>query len=633
MNPGAAQDSALAIAVESASSPQRPERWWTSARLWRWTLRRKLLLAIALCLLPLAVLLAWSVRERAAERRAAEIHANREMAEAVAAAFDAQVRDIDHQLAAIGLALGWRFDLDNLPVVQAYLTLNRASYRAVVLLAFVDPSGRVVAADPPDAVGSQLGSEWYVQAAMQTHETVFSDVLPISEGVVWWAAARGVYRANGELAGALVSYMDPATLEEVLRLDRVGSAGVAVVDRQGRIVYHNQHVHATWEERDLSSLPHVAAALRGGTETTEQFRDPFDGRVRLGAAVPIERLGWVALADRPLDEVMAPIEEAARREATLFAVVVLLDLIGAAALAVTLTRPLRSLAVGMAAVEGGNLRSRVPAHGSDEVADLARRFNAMAEHLDALEAERQGFSAMVAHDLRSPLTAVRGTAQLLLRQLSRGNLDAAALEHGLETIVRESDRVANLASELSEASQVATGRLEIHPEPTDLVALAAEAVERLRASGISQPVRFAPPPAPIVVAADPARIARVLDNLLSNAAKYSAPNAPIDVATYSDGQAHVSVRDYGIGIPSEELPRLFRRFYRTREARRGRQSGLGLGLYISHEIVAAHGGRLRVESHVGKGSCFTVDLPLADSKPPDSRPSDASVAAPRAPGS
>jgi signal transduction histidine kinase len=319
----------------------------------------------------------------------------------------------------------------------------------------------------------------------------------------------------------------------------------------------------------------------------------------------------MALADRPLDEVMAPIEEAARREAGLFAAVVLLDLAGAALLAVTLTRPLRSLAAAMSAIEGGNLDSRLAVRGSDEVAELARRFNAMAERLHALELERQGFSAMVAHDLRSPLTAIRGTAQLLERHLQRGSADRATLEHGLATIIRESDRVAHLASELSDASQAAAGRLELRLEPVDLVALTQQAIERLRASGASQPVHYTPAPAPIWVHADPARLARVLDNLLSNAAKYSEPDAPIEVATYADGQAHVSVRDHGVGIPAEELPRLFHRFYRTPEARRGRQSGLGLGLYISHQIVGAHGGQVRVESRVGAGSCFTVDLPLA----------------------
>lgn len=611
MNPTAPRLAERAAQPRSQPAPGAPPlavRAW----LWRWTLRRKLLLAITLCLLPLALLLAWSVGERAAERRAAEIRANRDMAAAVAAAFEAHARDIDHQLVAIALALGWRFELDNHPVVQAYLTLNRAPYRAVVLLAFVDLSGRVVAADPADAVGAQLGGEWYVQAAVRTRDTVFSDVLPAGDGTVWWAAARGVYRSNGDLAGVLVSYTDPQTLDEALQLDRVGSAGIAVVDRQGRVAYHSQHPLASWEQRDFSALPHVRAALQHGSVTSEQFRDPFDGRVRLGAAAPIPSLGWVALADRPLDEVMAPIEEAARREAGLFAAVVLLDLAGAALLAVTLTRPLRSLAAAMSAVEGGNLGSRLPVRGSDEVADLARRFNAMAERLHALELERQGFSAMVAHDLRSPLTAIRGTAQLLQRHLHRGSADRATLEQGLATIIRESDRVAHLASELSDASQAAAGRLELRLEQVDLAALTQQAVERLRASGAPQPVRYTPAPAPIWLRADPARLARVLDNLLTNAAKYSDPDAPIEVATYADGQAHVSVRDHGVGIPPEELPRLFHRFYRTPEARRGQQSGLGLGLYISHQIVVAHGGRLRVESRVGEGSCFTVDLPLAE---------------------
>jgi signal transduction histidine kinase len=110
--------------------------------------------------------------------------------------------------------------------------------------------------------------------------------------------------------------------------------------------------------------------------------------------------------------------------------------------------------------------------------------------------------------------------------------------------------------------------------------------------------------------ADPARIAQVLDNLLGNAAKYSPPDRSITVRVRGGAEATVSVEDRGPGIPAEELPRLFDRFYRTGQARGGPAHGTGLGLYISQEIAAAHHGGISVQSTPGHGSCFTLRLPL-----------------------
>jgi signal transduction histidine kinase len=350
----------------------------------------------------------------------------------------------------------------------------------------------------------------------------------------------------------------------------------------------------------------VRQALAGQTATSEQFIGPADAAPRLGAAAPIAGLGWVATADRPLSEALGPIEATARQEGVLLLIVLGLVLLLAAFLAYMLTQPLRALEAAVAAVRRGDYARRVAVHGSDEVADLAASFNAMAERLEALEQERVAFAAMVAHDLRSPLTAVRGTAQILQR---RGD-DDPDLQRGLETIVRETDRVARLAADFGDAVNAAAGQLELRPARVDLVELVVEAVERLKAAGTAQPIALDAVPQSIRVDADPQRIAQVLDNLLGNAAKYSPSDQPIAVQVRTNGEARVSVQDRGPGIAPEDLPRLFERFYRTRTARRGSKGGSGLGLYISQRIAAAHGGRLRAESTLGAGSCFTLILPL-----------------------
>ncbi len=608
----------LAGGEATEAVPQPARSFW-----WRWTLRRKLVAGVLLCLLPLALVLVQNIDQRYTTRRALELRANRELAEAARAVFEAYIRDLDHQLAAIGFVLGWRFDLDNYPVVQAYLTLNRVPQPTLALLALTDLDGQVIAADPPTGPGVALGAEPYVRAARATATTVVSDLLPAPDGgSPWFALARSVSRPDGTLVGVLVAYVDTGRLGEALALGRPAPASFALLDRQGRVVYLTGQPDLPWDRRDASGRAHVQRALQGETATSEQFVSPVSGEPSLGAAVPIPPLGWVATADRPLAEAMAPIDEAARQEIVVFLFVVLLALLLAVALAYTLTHPLRLLQAATLEVQRGNYSRRVPARGSDELADLAASFNAMAARLEALEQERQAFAAMVAHDLRSPLTAVRGRAQLLQRQAG----DDPALQRGLAQIIRETDRVARLARDLSDVTLAATGRLELRPRAVDVVELVREALERLQGSGTTQPLQLTGERGPLWVEADPERLAQVLDNLLGNAVKYSPPDQPITVGVHAaDAMVRIAIRDRGPGIAPEDRAHLFERFYRSHRVRHEGTGGVGLGLYISREIVAAHGGRLEVESAVGQGSCFTVVLPRAPS-PPGTAPSLSAIA-------
>jgi signal transduction histidine kinase len=386
------------------------------------------------------------------------------------------------------------------------------------------------------------------------------------------------------------------------------------VDRQGRLVYDSERPELDWAQRDVSSVAHVGQALQGQLVVTERFTNPVTGAASMGAAVPVARLGWATTADRTLANALGPIDAAAQQEGLILGLVLLFALLVGAFLADTLTRPLRALQAAAGAIGRGDYGGQVPDEGHDEVAELGSRFNEMAARLQILEEERQAFAAMVAHDLRSPLTAVRGTAQLLQQRMG----DDATVQRRLDTIVRETDRVARLAADLGDAAGAAGGHLELRPIRVELGMLVRDAVERLQTAGAKQPVQLHAAPGPVWVDADPERLAQVLDNLLGNAAKYSPADQPIAVEVEAVPDARVIVRDRGPGIAPDELPHLFERFYRTHDARRGQQKGSGLGLYISHEIARAHGGDLTADSVLGAGSRFTLHLPLASA--PDAAP-------------
>lgn len=223
------------------------------------------------------------------------------------------------------------------------------------------------------------------------------------------------------------------------------------------------------------------------------------------------------------------------------------------------------------------------------------------------ETERlqQEFLAMATHELRNPLAGIKGNAQLMRRR-------AAYSERAVDAIVAQANQLDRLIEDLLLASQIEADRLELMPEKIDLVAEVLAAADAL---GVAEAlVCVEAPSVPVQVMADRQRLGQVFANLLTNAVKYSgAHGGEIVVRVDRAGdEAHVSFVDQGAGIPPEILPRIFDRFYRAPGAA-GRAPGLGLGLYISHRIVEAHGGRITVESEVGAGSTFTVVLPLRGS--------------------
>lgn len=221
------------------------------------------------------------------------------------------------------------------------------------------------------------------------------------------------------------------------------------------------------------------------------------------------------------------------------------------------------------------------------------------------EREQRDFIAMVAHDLKNPLAAIKGYAQLMQR---RGVYDTRSLT----TIATQADRLERLIDDLRDVARTDAGQVALERADADLTALTRAAIEEVQALTGAHRIRLDAPDEAVIGRWDAGRVAQVLDNLLANAVKYSPEGGEIAVRVEAneDG-ARVSVSDTGIGILPEALPRLFERFYRAPGGIATDRKGLGLGLYISKALIEAHGGRITVESVVGEGSTFTFTLPHA----------------------
>jgi signal transduction histidine kinase len=234
-----------------------------------------------------------------------------------------------------------------------------------------------------------------------------------------------------------------------------------------------------------------------------------------------------------------------------------------------------------------------------------------------LEQQKEDFLSAAAHDLKTPLTSIKGLAQILLRRMRRDQaISPEQLRDGLARIEQNATQMTALINELLDLSRLQMGEgLQLNRRPTDLVALVSRCVAVQGEATGSQRITVQALVPELVGTCDGDRLERVVANLLSNAAKYSPENAPITItirteeASNGAAWAILSVEDRGIGIPAEDLPHIFERFHRGRNV--GRETlGTGIGLSGARQIVEQHGGTIEVTSEEGAGSTFTVRLPL-----------------------
>jgi signal transduction histidine kinase len=225
---------------------------------------------------------------------------------------------------------------------------------------------------------------------------------------------------------------------------------------------------------------------------------------------------------------------------------------------------------------------------------------------------RDEFFSVASHELKTPITALLGNSQLLLRRAARSGTLAERERRSLEVIAEQARRLNRLAAALLDHSRIQAGKLIIERAPLDLCELLRRSADEIRPSLSNHTLELALPPAPVLVLGDDVRLTQVVQNLIGNAVKYSPAGGPIDVRLTTDGDwAELQVVDRGLGIPAAALPHLFQQFYRAPNVDTQAISGMGIGLFVIHEIVTQHGGTVAAASVEGHGSTFTVRLPLA----------------------
>lgn len=427
-----------------------------------------------------------------------------------------------------------------------------------------------------------------------------------------------VQAPDGSLAGAVGCGLETTRIASTVNsVTGEGDRNVIIVDERGRVVASDGKRIAPFT--DLSDLPPIQA-WRAQTEQAGVLRYGVPPQEWLAAFAPVPMPAWGVLVERPIAKDLSSVRGAREQAFGLLVIAVTLAALVALLVARYLTAPLNALAGAVSRFGSGDAAAPLPHAGISEVARLAAAFDQMRQDL-ALAAsgreqaiqQRDTFFSVAAHELKTPLTALLGQAQLFQRRAQREGSLSARDQRSLDVVVAQAQRLNSLITELLDVSRIEHGRLALERAPLDLNLLVARVIEEfqptvethsIRCEGLSS--------VPLLIDGDALRLEQVLHNLLSNAVKYSPDGGEVTVRlSRAPGEALVAISDTGIGIPAQALPQLFKRFFRAANAETRSISGMGVGLFVVYEIVTLHGGRLLVTSTEGQGSTFTMLLPLA----------------------
>lgn len=395
---------------------------------------------------------------------------------------------------------------------------------------------------------------------------------------------------------------------EIEKASCSSGAGVIIADND-RNVIESSGIETEWENIKTS---YAVDEAYNGADSSGEYKD--DGRIKfIYVAVPVIRNGDVAgivLMSCMMDDVYSVADNISKNLALVSLAAMLLPGAAAYVMSDRITRPINEITKAIESMDEGNLRQHVTVTGRDEISRLCNVFNQMSDKVAEINDQRRTLVADAAHELKSPLAGIKVLVQALMSGVSE---DKKVSYEFLNDIDKEADRLSKTVTSLLVLTKL-EGEYGIKSEMFDLGLLCTEAAGKLKFMAEQKKLNLKVDIVSVFIEADREQILRVVYNILENAMKYTLEGTSVHLWMEEGEMAMVHVSDQGPGIPEDEIPNIFKRFYRLDKARNGKAGGSGLGLAIAMEIVKRHGGNIKVDSVVDEGTTFTVCLPYRHEK-------------------
>jgi len=435
--------------------------------------------------------------------------------------------------------------------------------------------------------------------------------------------ASPVKNRNGNIVSVLTGEVSLTHVQAIFERYRLSEAGyVYLLDRKGRLFAQSEDF-----EKPSSSFIHIPIiedALGGqaslGVDNQRRYTSLWGSRV-IAAAAPVEALGWAVVVEWPEEDANTTFYTIRNQLVLFVSLALLLAVLISIILANHIVRPINILKRGAARIARGKFDTPVSLKTNDEIEELGSAFNTMMKGLKRLEELKEEFVFVAAHELRTPVTVIRGFAEMALD--NKEKLDEDTVRY-LGEVKDASDRLNRLVNDLLEVARSDAGRLTIKVAPVALEGVVGAALGNLSgwAKKENITIQYDPPVDIPEVNADTSRINEVMMNLVSNSIKYTLGEGTIIVThEVRDNDVITHIEDTGIGMSDEAQKKLFQKFYRVQAKGTEEITGTGLGLFIVKQIIEKMGGKIWATSPVhsrktddgeeGYGSRFSFSLPRA----------------------
>lgn len=426
----------------------------------------------------------------------------------------------------------------------------------------------------------------------------------------------------GNVVAVITGDADLTQVQTIIAEGTIGTTGyLYLVDAEGTVIGGGGPMNAPGAAATTSvaNTPIIQKLLAGNdllTADTQMQYQNISGTPVIAAAKYLPAFGWGLVAEWPAGEANAIVNSLLLRSALALAAVLLIVLITSFLLAAYIVRPIKKLQEGAARVAQGDFNEGVYIRTGDELQSLGNSFNDMVQGLKQLQALKDEFVFIAAHELRTPVAAMKGYLSLILDGTA-GAITEPTRAY-IEKVIASDNRLVQLVGDLLEVARSEAGRLTIKVAPTDLAPPIQSVLDELKSLADEKSVRmvYAPDANLPKVMADPDRIKEVMVNLVGNAIKYMGGAGTVtithELATAAAGGTNTlvtHVADTGLGIAKGAQEKLFEKFYRVQTEKTQDITGTGLGLFIVREIMEKMGGTIWVASEEGKGSIFSFSLP------------------------
>ncbi len=483
-------------------------------------------------------------------------------------------------------------------------------------VSFIDLQGKERARESRSASKIELTNVSMLPKFREALEgrTYISDVYYTLSGPLVTLAAP--MRAEGSIIQVISAEVRLRELVRSIELAHLDASGyLALVDRSGALIASGAPGAAP-VGADLSRSERIRAILAGtafdGLGGRDRYESMLSGVPVVGAGRQMPRVGWAFVVEWPLIEADAIVNDVRNQVSFMIIFSILAVLFVAPIFASRLVGPIKKLEAGAAAIEEGKFDTAVEVATADELEELAGSFNKMAQGLKRLQELKSEFVFIAAHELRTPVTAIKGYLSMIFEG-DAGNVPPKMLEF-LEPVKNANERLVQLVNDILEIARSEAGRIKVEVAPMDIresiQAIMTEVKPLADVKRIT--LSYDAPPEALRVMADPARVKEVVMNFVSNAIKYNNIGGSVKVYHETDASSVTThVEDNGFGMSEEDQKHMFEKFFRSEAGKIKEIQGTGLGLFITRELVEKMGGKIWFRSALGTGTRFSFSLPKA----------------------